>query len=494
MAPKSRRSIRKKKQCWDLVVSTPEQSKGQKREAVEDLGKGKKKKGESSSNVNQERDPLYFLEDRDLKRYNLDFSIRKVINGRWIDYDFFDTHNFDFSSKMDTLGWMPLTLTRDDVYLDLVAYFYANAFRGLHSDSIKSYVKGTNISLDRSVIQTLLGIKLGEEVERQIIKRKNQLITVYGENVNLAAQPRANTLPLELRLVHHFIGIILILKTEKFEYVSDRELFFLWAYVTDSKIDVALFILDQMHKATIKKINLPYGMLLTKVFKYFRVDFNDEVIRVPKAVSDEYNEKTFKRMGYKLKGGQWILKSSKKVRGESSSKGNEPIESEVPETESFKTEMRAFMTQLSDSIKMLHTKINNMAFCLVIVGKKIRNLTREVQKGKIPMEDDESEEEQEKENEDAERNKRDGDNEEEVGQKEKEDNNHENRDDCSETESDASPILIRRKSQRLGRLSKFSNTATTALELSPSPSSSPSTPIHAPHASTSHITSPPPPL
>ncbi|GFS30312.1 hypothetical protein Acr_00g0011330 [Actinidia rufa] len=405
MAPKSKRSTRKKKECWDLVVSTPEQSKGKKRKAVEDSEKGKKRKGESSSNINQERDPLYFLEDRDLE-----------------------------SSKMDTLGWMPLTLTRDDVYPDLVAYFYANASRGLHSDSVKSYVKGTHILLDRSVIQTLLGIKPGEEVKRQSIKRKNQLIAVYGENVSLAAQPRANTLPLELRLVHHFISTILIPKTEKFEYVSDRELFFLWAYVTDSKIDVALFILDQMHKATIKKINLPYGMLLTKIFKFFRVDLSDEAIRIPRVVSDEYNEKTLKRMGYELKGSQWTLKSSKRERGEGSSKGKEPMDSETPEK--FETEMRAFMVELSDSMKMLHTKIDNMAFRLVVVEKKIRNLAREVQKGKIPMEDDESEEEKEEENED-------GGNEEEAGEKEKKGSNPNNRDDCSETESDGSPVLIR---------------------------------------------------
>ncbi|GFZ19574.1 hypothetical protein Acr_28g0002790 [Actinidia rufa] len=235
MAPKSKRSTRKKKECWDLVVSTPEQSKGKKRKAVEDSEKGKKRKGESSSNINQERDPLYFLEDRDLER----------------------------------------------------------------------------------------------------------------------------------------------------------------------------------------------------------------------------------------------------ERGEGSSKRNEPMDSETPEK--FETEMRAFMAEVSDSMKMLHTKIDNMAFRLVVVEKKIKNLAREVQKGKIPMEDDESEEEKEEENED-------GGNEEEAGEKEKEGSNPNNRDDCSETESDASPVLIRRKSQRLGRLSKFSNTTTTALELSPSPSSSPSTPIHAPH------TSSPPPL
>ena len=51
-----------------------------------------------------------------------------------------------------------MTLTRDDVYPELVAYFYANASRGLHSDDIKSYVKGVSIILDRNKHVTL-GIK-----------------------------------------------------------------------------------------------------------------------------------------------------------------------------------------------------------------------------------------------------------------------------------------------------------------------------------------------
>ena len=156
MAPKMTRSSRKKKQSWALVVSTPEAPKSQKRKASVDTPKekGKKQKGESSASgsASLERDPLYFLEDRDLERYNLDFSIRKVINGRWIDYDFFDAHNFTFSSQMDDLGWMHMTLIRDEVYPELVAYFYANASRGLHSDDIKSYIKGVHITLVRLTI------------------------------------------------------------------------------------------------------------------------------------------------------------------------------------------------------------------------------------------------------------------------------------------------------------------------------------------------------
>ena len=65
-------------------------------------------------------------------------------------------------------------------------------------------------------------------------------------------------------------------------------------------------------------------MFLTKVFKYFKVDLNDEIKRTPKAISDEYNEKTLKQMGYELKNNQWTPKSSKKMaERSSSSKGKE---------------------------------------------------------------------------------------------------------------------------------------------------------------------------
>ena len=49
-------------------------------------------------------------------------------------------------------------------------------------------------------------------------------------------------------------------KAGKYEYVTDKELFFLWAYVTDAKINLPLFILDHMFKATLAKITLPYGI------------------------------------------------------------------------------------------------------------------------------------------------------------------------------------------------------------------------------------------
>ena len=152
-----------------------------------------------------------------------------------------------------------------------------------------------------------------------------------------------NKISFELRLVHHFICTMLIPKTEKYEHVTDKEQFFLWAYMTDSRIDLPIFVLDQMYKATMNKISLPYKMFLMKVFKYFKVDLSDEIKRVSKDINDEYNEKTLKRMGYELKDNKWTPKPEKKKEEESASEkapsgsGNAK-NSLAPKFEGFKME------------------------------------------------------------------------------------------------------------------------------------------------------------
>ena len=102
-------------------------------------------------------------------------------------------------------------------------------------------------------------------------------------------------------------------------------------------------------------------------------------------------------MGYELKGNQWTPKQSKKIGEGSSTKGKEPMESERSEVEGFEKEMQGFMAQMVESMQTLHTKIDNTAFRLLFVEKKLRKLIKEVQKGKIPMDDSSSAEEEEKE-------------------------------------------------------------------------------------------------
>ena len=106
-------------------------AKGQKRKSKGDPSKekGRKNKGESTSVPTLERNVLYFDEDKSQERYNVDFSLRKVSIERWVDYNFFDSHNFELSIKLKNLGWKSITTMKDDVFPDLAAYFYTNATR-----------------------------------------------------------------------------------------------------------------------------------------------------------------------------------------------------------------------------------------------------------------------------------------------------------------------------------------------------------------------------
>ncbi|GFS42828.1 hypothetical protein Acr_00g0081920 [Actinidia rufa] len=61
-----------------------------------------------------------------------------------------------------------------------------------------------------------------------------------------------------------------------------------------------------------------------------RINLNNEKKRIPKAISDEYNEKNLKRMGYVLIKNKWTPKLSKKTGEKSISKERTPPEVGVP--------------------------------------------------------------------------------------------------------------------------------------------------------------------
>ena len=115
-----------------------------------------------------------------------------------------------------------------------------------------------------------------------------------------------------------------------------------------------------------------------KVFRYFKVDLSDEVKRVPKSISEEYNEKTLKQMGYELIDNKWTLKPTNKREEESRSKGKEPLGSEMPEVEGFKTDVRVFIIQMLDSMQKLHVKVKNAAIRLLFVEKRMREMKKEM--------------------------------------------------------------------------------------------------------------------
>ena len=116
---------------------------------------------------------------------------------------------------------------------------------------------------------------------------------------------------------------------------------------------------------------------LINVFKHFKIDLSNEKTRTPKAISDEYNEKTLKRMGYELKNNNWTPKSTKKTIEESSSREKTPSGSEsarktlVHELEGIETNLSEFMVQVLELLQKLNEKVDNNITRLLLLEKNV---------------------------------------------------------------------------------------------------------------------------
>lgn len=90
----------------------------------------------------------------------------------------------------------------------------------------------------------------------------------------------ASTLSINMRLLHHIIRRIFIFKTDIFDFVSKRKLALMYYLIQGTSMNLLDLMLVLMREAVKKvKICLPYGMVLTQVFKTFNVSLKESPLR-----------------------------------------------------------------------------------------------------------------------------------------------------------------------------------------------------------------------
>ena len=130
----------------------------------------------------------------------------------------------------------------------------------------------------------------------------------------------ANDLQAEPRLVMNVVHRILFPKSGAFEYISERDLAVMYHIIDGLPFDFPKMFMHYLKEASHQaKMNLPYGMALTKIFLESGVLIpSDEPKEVLKHV-DFYTLGTLSRMGFKKEDGRWTRKIV-----------SAPIPSEVP--------------------------------------------------------------------------------------------------------------------------------------------------------------------
>ena len=109
----------------------------------------------------------------------------------------------------------------------------------------------------------------------------------------------ANQLNDEMRLLHSFVTHILFPKIGRFDFISDRDLAIMKYIMEQRSVNLPRIMMSYMWEAASKKhSSLSYGMVLTQIFKEYRVSIHEDEPKRALRHIDIYNLATLRRMRF----------------------------------------------------------------------------------------------------------------------------------------------------------------------------------------------------
>ncbi|QHO13526.1 uncharacterized protein DS421_15g516300 [Arachis hypogaea] len=185
----------------------------------------------------------------------------------------------------DSLKWSPLLLIHKMVYPGLVRQFYAN-LRYIDG-SLHSYVKRVHITLNTETVASALGyidegpkVYMSDKWDSHVGVAYKQVLHQICENLSGldGTVPTHKALGPTNSLLHRIITHILTPQSGSHNRVTVSDCLIIFALVTSSSISFSYLMIRHMWESvkSTKKANLLYGMFLTCIFEYFKVDLTNE--------------------------------------------------------------------------------------------------------------------------------------------------------------------------------------------------------------------------
>ncbi|GAV58885.1 hypothetical protein CFOL_v3_02418 [Cephalotus follicularis] len=204
------------------------------------------------------------------------------------------------------------------LYVKLVKEFYMNLriVSSPHEEfSLSSTVKGQRIFLNDRILASILHIphnglyifeyKKCPEVEG--FHPNNILSILYPNDPNIHPNMSlcTNKLSVDHCLLHLLIVHQFLPTSGGYAKLTRMQEFLMWCIISKNEFCYPLLMLHTMVRAfSQKKYVLPFGCILTKIFRYHDVRLEGEIGTKLKK-EDTYNKSTLNRMGWKKQDGNW---------------------------------------------------------------------------------------------------------------------------------------------------------------------------------------------
>ncbi|KEH16094.1 hypothetical protein MTR_0334s0040 [Medicago truncatula] len=280
-----------------------------------DKGKGKALFGSTEKNINISVSPrIPLMEPEDYAIFKDRWFCRPVVEGRYFDFAALVSEKIMLQDETDCLGWTKFLQTRERHYPKMVQAFFSQAKGFVEKSLIISTIKGTKIELTRERLGKILSLPVdgncvyGDDWSQKLYVNLDEFYKkIFIPNTT--EHISANLLPIP-KTFHNMCQYNIFPRKGNFENISKNDFMIIYHVVFKERINLPFVLIQQMI-ATSKTKNLtfclPYGMLLSLVFRDFKIPLYDELsildiqifntksIKHMKKDSDEFTEKTLKQ-------------------------------------------------------------------------------------------------------------------------------------------------------------------------------------------------------
>ncbi|CAJ2668721.1 unnamed protein product [Trifolium pratense] len=215
------------------------------------------------------------------------FSKKKpILPGRVYNFDDLINTDHDLTQYTNPLGWTSLFNIRETHYPNLISAFYFNAVISSEQDSIVSELKGVKIKVTEELLGKLLSVpttghKLyGESWFSMAGVDKNTLMAeMYEPGTILTKSPPSSKLKHVFKMFHNMCLHAIFPRKGSKDKVTDNDMMIMYHMFNKIQLNLPYIMLKHMSytiENESKKVTLPYGMFLTRVFNKFQVSFEGE--------------------------------------------------------------------------------------------------------------------------------------------------------------------------------------------------------------------------
>ncbi|WCJ39747.1 hypothetical protein M5689_020712 [Euphorbia peplus] len=207
-----------------------------------------------------------------------------LLTAMFIDSGFLETLNLPLKHWFKSQGWLSVLTLRDKIYPDLVHEFYRTLTK-INEGTFMFSIRGEKFFIDDVILGSILGIPFtGKHISRHVHASQIDNYDYYGfvrkifkikDDQPITYVLRRSKLDPELETLHYFMTRVIVPIRSNLGTMTSFDIHFIWNVMHYININLSSVMLEHMSTLRMQD-DLPYSMILTSVFRHFKINFEKE--------------------------------------------------------------------------------------------------------------------------------------------------------------------------------------------------------------------------